>query len=52
VRFLSSRVSQVESENLSRRQMLQENQVQNTLQPSNAVIHAKIIDLKNKHEEI
>jgi hypothetical protein len=52
VRFLSSRVSQVESKNLSLRQMLQENQVQNTLQPPNDVIHAKILDLKNKHEEI
>jgi hypothetical protein len=52
VRFLSSRVSQVESKNLSLRQMLQETQVQNTLQPPNDVIHAEILDLKNKHEEI
>jgi hypothetical protein len=42
----------VESENLSLRQMLQENQVQHTLHPPNNVIHAEILDLKNKHEEI
>jgi hypothetical protein len=52
VRTLSSRVSEVELENLSLRKLLNENQVQDTLKPPNDALHAKILDLKNQQEEI
>jgi hypothetical protein len=52
VRTLSSRVLEVESENLSLRKLLNENQVQDTLKPPNDALHAEILDLKNQQEEI
>lgn len=49
VKFLSSRILQVESKNLNLKML---NQVQDTLQPPKDATDAKILGLKNKHKKI
>ena len=50
--ILSTRVSMVEGKNLSFKKPLHENKVQETLHPPNDTLHAEILDLKSKQEEM
>ena len=52
IHTLSTRVSEVEGDNLSLKKILHESKEQENLHPPNDTLHAEILDLKSKQEEI
>eukprot|EP01018_Ginkgo_biloba_P012639 Gb_38454 [translate_table: standard] len=52
VRELTTRVAEIELENISLKKLFNENKAQETHHPPNDALHVKILDLKNKKEEI
>lgn len=52
IHTLSTRVSEVEGDNLSLKKILHESKEQENLHPPNDTLHTEILDLKSKQEEI